>query len=109
LAAPVSDGEQILIPRRGEAALPAATPTAAATSAIMPVPGASASLPGGLVNVNTADAAQLETLPGIGPVLAQQIIDYRTQNGPFATVDSLLDVSGIGPATLDEIRALVTV
>jgi competence protein ComEA len=61
------------------------------------------------VNVNTATADELETLPGIGEVTAQAIIDYRTENGPFSTVDELLDVTGIGDVTLENIRELVTV
>jgi competence protein ComEA len=64
---------------------------------------------GGLVNVNSATAAELETLPGIGEVTAQAIIDYRTENGPFTSVDELLDVTGIGDVTLENIRELVTV
>jgi competence protein ComEA len=64
---------------------------------------------GGLININTASAVELEALSGIGEVLAATIVEYRTQNGPFAAVDDLLDVSGIGPATLEEIRDQVTV
>jgi competence protein ComEA len=98
LAAPLADGTQILVPKKGDAPAPA------------PAPGSAASASGeGLVNVNTATAAELETLPGVGEVLAQAIIDFRTQNGPFASVDQLLDVSGIGDATLENIRDLVTV
>ena len=63
----------------------------------------------GLVNINTAGLAELETLPRVGEVLAQRIIDYRTANGPFASVDALLDVSGIGESTLEGFRDLVTV
>jgi competence protein ComEA len=62
-----------------------------------------------LINVNAASATELEELPGIGEVLAAAIVDYRTDNGPFATPDQLMDVSGIGPATLEEIRDLITV
>lgn len=103
LASPLADGEQILVPRRG--------PTGSTASGFQgAVPGASpSSALSALVNVNTADEAQLEELPGIGPVLAQAIVDYRTENGPFPSVDSLLDVSGIGPSTLADIRELVTV
>lgn len=63
---------------------------------------------GALVNVNTADLATLRTLPGIGQVKAQAIIDYREANGPFGSIDELDDVPGIGPATLERIRPLVT-
>ena len=61
------------------------------------------------MNVNTATATELEALPGVGEVIAQGIVDYRTENGPFASVDDLLDVSGIGDATLEKIRDQVTV
>lgn len=62
-----------------------------------------------LLNINTATAEELDTLPGIGPSKAAAIIDHRTQNGPFQTIDSLDDVPGIGPATLRDLRDLVTV
>jgi competence protein ComEA len=96
LAAPLTDGTQILVPKSG---LPGAV-----------VPGGTA--PGsstGLININTASATELEALSGIGEVLAATIIEYRDTSGPFATVDDLMDVSGIGPATLEEIRDQVTV
>lgn len=93
LAAMLTDGQQILVPEPVKAA-------SAATA------GVDAS---GLININTADATQLESLTGIGEVLAQTIIDYREKNGPFTSVDQLLDVSGIGDATLAEFRDQVTV
>jgi competence protein ComEA len=96
LAAPLADGTQILVPKQG-----AAPPTTVAGSGV--------AAPGGLVNVNTATAEELETLPGIGEVTAQAIIDHRTENGPFTSVDQLLDVTGIGDVTLENIRDLVTV
>ncbi len=96
LAAMLVDGTQILVPKTGPPATGA--PDGAA-------PGPS----GGLVNINTASATELETLSGIGEVLAGTIVEYRDQNGPFVSVDDLLDVSGIGPATLEEIRDQVTV
>lgn len=95
LAAPLVDGTQILVPREGEAG-----------AAPMGSTGASS---GGLINVNTASATDLEALPGIGEVIAQRIIDHRTANGPFTSVDQLVDVSGIGDAILASIRELVTV
>jgi competence protein ComEA len=101
LAAPLVDGSQIYVPKRGE-------------EASVPAPGAAApgAAPGGtttLINVNTATATELEALPGIGPVLSGSIVDYRTQNGPFTSVDQLDEVSGIGPVTLEKLRPLVTV
>jgi competence protein ComEA len=92
LAAPLADGQQVLVPKEATAAPAGATPGGST-----------------LVNVNLATAAELETLPGIGEVIAAAIVEYRERNGPFATVDQLEDVSGIGPATLEEIRDLVTV
>lgn len=100
LAAPLADGAQVVVIRgnaRGSVAIP--EPTGAASGAVAAGP----------INLNTADASQLESLPGIGEVLSQAIIDYRTDNGPFATVDELEAVSGIGPTTLENVRDLVTV
>ena len=70
--------------------------------------GAAVAAPG-LVNVNTADAAALVALPGIGPALAQRIIDHRTANGPFTTIDGLIGIRGIGPNNIDDFRHLLTV
>lgn len=67
------------------------------------------SVPSGQVNINTATHAELTTLPGIGDVIAQRIIDYRTENGNFARVEDLLNVSGIGEKRLEAILDLVTV
>jgi competence protein ComEA len=97
LAAVLVDGTQILVPKEGAAPAPPGGEVGGGTA------------PGGLVNVNAATSAELETLPGVGEVIAQAIVDYRTQNGPFTAVDQLLDVSGIGDATLENIRELVTV
>ena len=101
LAAPLADGTQILVPREGEAPAPVGTGG-------VPVAG-SGGVVGGLMNVNTATATELEALPGIGEVIAQRVVDYRTANGPFTSVDQLADVSGIGDAILESIRELVTV
>lgn len=70
-------------------------------------PGAAAA--SGLLNLNRADAAALEELPGIGPVLAQRIVEERASNGPFRSVDELDRVKGVGPAVLERVRALLTV
>jgi competence protein ComEA len=101
LAAPLTDGQQILVPKKGAA-------TASVPGTTGGVPG-SAGGTGALVNINTADEATLETLNGVGPVLAAAIIQYRTEHGPFASVDQLDEVSGIGPATLEDLRSQVTV
>jgi len=92
LAAPVLDGTQINIPY---------SPANSQTST-------SSSPPASLVNINTATADELAALPGIGPVTAQRIVEYRTQFGPFSTLEDLTLVFGIGPATLDQIRDLIT-
>ncbi len=92
LAALVSDGERVYIPRRGETAIAA-------------VAGASAGAKAGeLVNINQADEATLETLPGVGPATARAIIDYRNEHGRFKSVDELLNVRGIGPSKLSQIK-----
>ena len=102
LAAPLVDGQQILVPKEG-AEVPGTVP--GTTPGTTGVPGAT----GGLVNINTADEATLETLNGVGPVLAASIIAYRTEQGPFTSIDQLDEVSGIGPATMEDLRSQVTV
>lgn len=96
LARAVVDGEQLYVPLPGEAV---PVPPGAA-------PGAAAAGPDarGTVDINTADAAALEALPGVGPAIAQAIVEWRAANGPFASVDELEDVPGIGPSTLEKMR-----
>ena len=97
LAAVVTDGQQIVVGAPGAAGAGGA-------------PGAAGGTPGrgGKLNLNTATAAELDALPGVGPVLAQRIVDHRDQ-GPFTSVDQLDDVPGIGPARAAELAELVTV
>lgn len=105
LARPLVDGEQLLVGVR--AATVAGAPPAADAG-----PGAPSSTAGStalLVDLNTATLEQLDTLPGIGPVTGQSILDWRTDNGAFSSVDELLEVDGIGDATLADLRDLVTV
>jgi competence protein ComEA len=103
LAAPLSDGERVWVPRRGEAAppMPAAAPGAGSGPAGRSAPGP--------VDVNTATIEQLDTLPGIGPATAEAIVNHRQRNGRFRTVTDLLHVPGIGPAKLEALRPLVRV
>jgi len=95
LAAPLADGEQVVVPSRtpGGGAVAPAGSSPVATS--------------GPVSLSTATAEQLDALPGIGPVTAQKIVDYRTAHGAFRSVDELDAISGIGPAKLDQLRGLV--
>ena len=92
LARFVSDGEQIVVPAVGAASVAA--------------PGLTGD---GRVNLNTADAATLDTLPGVGPATAAKILAWRERNGRFEAIEDLLDVGGIGEAKLDALRDLVTV
>lgn len=106
LARELTDGEQILVgldPVEVSAAPGAASAPGAAA------PGVGAPAQGIKVNLNTATAEQLDTLPGVGPVTAQAILGWRQTNGRFGAVDDLLDVKGIGEATLAELRDLVVV
>ena len=94
LAALITDGQQIVVGAPG--ATPVTDPTVASSAS------------GGRLNLNTAGAAELDALPGVGPVLAQRIVDHRKQ-GPFTSVDELDDVPGIGPAIAAALAELVTV
>ncbi len=106
LAAVLVDGARVAVPRLGAAA-PAVDPTAVSGA---PDSGAGGEpTPGAPVDLNTATAAQLDTLPGVGPATATAIINDRTANGPFKSVNDLGRVRGIGNAKLDQLRPLVTV
>mgnify|MGYP000922274357 CR=1 FL=1 len=101
LAKPLFDGEQIQVaqtlqPQEG---------SAASTTLNFLQPAAATQL----INLNTATAAELETLPGIGPVKAQAIIDYRQQNGAFSRIEDLTKVSGIGSKTFEKLKHLITI
>lgn len=112
LARPVSDGEQVYVPKPGET-LPAppgaqgGTPPGAGTGAGGTGPGGSGTGTG-QVNLNTADLAELDSLPGVGPVLAQRILDWRAEHGRFSSVDELGEVSGIGEKLLARLKPKVT-
>ena len=103
LAAPLADGQQVIVPRRGSAGAGGAAAPAAGTAATPGAPG----LATGPVHLNTATLEQLDSLPGVGPVTAQKILDYRTEHGPFTSVDELDAVPGIGPSRMDQLKDLV--
>lgn len=92
LAAPVADGQQVVVPAGGGSG---------------GQPAADGPATGGRVHLNTATLEQLDALPGVGPVTAQKILDYREERGAFQSVDELDAVPGIGPARLEELRELV--
>jgi len=115
LAAKVKDGQQIYVPSKvisRQSPVPLRGPTLAG-SVPRPQSGSASSsgklkTPGeGYVNVNTADSAELQRLPGVGPSTAQKIIDYRAQIGRFASADQLMEVKGIGPKKLEKITPFV--
>jgi competence protein ComEA len=105
LAAKVGDGQRVYVPRHGETPPPEIGPTGGAGGGGSGSGGAAA----GPVNLNTASRTELETLPGVGPSTAEAIVSYRQQHGPFHRVDDLLNVRGIGPSKLDQIRPHATV
>jgi competence protein ComEA len=95
VAAPLADGEQVVVPRRGSAAASAPSSGTAGVQAAGPV------------HLSTATAEELDSLPGVGPVTAQKIIDYRQQHGGFSSVDELDAVPGIGPARMEQLKGLI--
>ena len=121
LAAPLVDGSQVLVPTRFAAMAPSFGARGAADpsgSGSTPAPagsgsdsaaGSEAYAPSGpKLSLATATAAELDELPGVGPVTAQKILDYRAEHGPFRSVDDLDAVPGIGPARIEQLRDLVT-
>ncbi len=100
LAESLADGQKVDVPRKGEAiaVLPAPTTT-----------GSPEGSSGTVIDLNTADQAALETIPGVGPVTASAILAYRDEIGGFEAIDQLLEVTGIGPATLESMRPYVSV
>jgi competence protein ComEA len=97
LAAPLADGQQVVVPAR--------PPPAPAAEGTAPAGGDTA--PAGPVHLNTATLEQLDSLPGVGPVTAQKILDYREAHGAFSAVDELDAIAGIGPARLESLREVV--
>lgn len=119
LARKLADGEQILVglapgpdgPQgpRSDIVGPDSGPASGTSQAGGGAGGAAADSEPGLVDLNTADASELESLPGVGPVTASSILAWRDTNGPFSRVEQLAEVDGIGPATLARLRPLVSV
>jgi competence protein ComEA len=120
LAAPLIDGSQLFVPRRGKGVAPGGAESIEAYrggrlaagyapgDAPTPAEGPTRSpAEPPIVSLNSATADQLQSLPGIGPATAQKILDHRRERGPFGTVESLLEVRGIGPKKLEEIRKWV--
>ena len=97
LALELQDQQHVHVPQVGEANPPPV------------VSGGASRSEGALVNINTATASELETLPGVGEVTARRIIEYREANGPFGAIEEIQDVSGIGPKTFEGMRELITV
>jgi competence protein ComEA len=94
LALPVVDGQQVHVPRLGDETSPVEPPSRLPATVAK-------------VNINTADLATLESLPGIGPSLAQRIIDYRELHGSFERIEDIMEVSGIGEATFEGMQDLI--
>lgn len=99
MAAPLSDGSKVLVPLKGAAVPLVVDDGSSITESQITFP----------ININTANQDALMALPGIGETKAQAIIDYRTQHGPFTAPEDLMKVSGIGPATYDKLKDLITI
>ncbi len=118
LAAPLVDAAQVFVPRKGSTPhitlprphagvnLPVAS---TAGGVVNSATGSSATSALGIVDINSATLVDLDSLPGVGPSTAQAIVDYRTANGPFGSIEDLLNVRGIGPSKFDAMRSRVRV
>jgi competence protein ComEA len=106
LAAVVADGEKVYVPEPGEPLPAGSSGASSGTAGIGGAPGQAA---GGKTNLNTAGVQELDALPKVGPVLAQRIVDWRKEHGPFKTVEELDAVDGVGPKMLEALLPLVSV
>src|SRR5512140_936609 len=109
LAAKLQDGQQVQIPGGEARNVPTQAGVSPFTVITTPRPTPTASSQGDLIDINTATLAELQSLPNIGPTTAQNIINYRNQHGPFAAVEDIMNVPGVGPATFDAIANMITV
>ncbi len=107
LAQPLADGVQVYIPSQEEVS--GAPPAGVNQTNTVLISASSSGESGGLININTASLDELDSLPGIGPSTAQKIIDYRENNGPFATIEDIMNVAGIGESKFNQIKDLITV
>jgi competence protein ComEA len=107
LAARVEDGQQIVVPARASSRAPPAPARAPATGAAPGSRGATPSMPGAQISLSAATLEQLDALDGIGPTLAQRILDYRDAHGGFRSVDELEEVEGIGEKRMESLRRAV--
>jgi competence protein ComEA len=116
LAALLTDGQQLNIPYKSgsepveeDTSSPLELPGSSVTEEAPPAATEEPATEAELININTATLEELDSLPGIGPTIAQRIIDYREENGAYTTIEEIMDVSGVGPATFENIKDLITV
>jgi len=109
LAARIEDGQQLQIGPGTGIATGSGTAKPGSPFTVISTPTGGADQNGDLIDINTASLSELESLPGIGPTTAQNIINYRNQHGPFAQIEDILSVPGVGPSTFDSIQDLITV
>lgn len=105
LAAPLVDGDLLIIPLQSSSEEPSSL---GSDTTPPPITRSGNPVAPGLLDINLATAAEFESLPEIGPVIAQRIVEYRQANGPFTTLEAIQNVDGIGPVTFERIKPLIT-